>query len=180
MNWNMERKKLGEMKPADYNPREIRPEALEGLQGSIARFGMMVPIIWNKRSGRIVGGHQRYKILMAQGVEETDVVVVDLDDNEEISLNITMNNPSARGVFTKSVVQLLEQSERTMKDEFAKVGLADMLNYLSRYRFDDDGESSSRDSNAVGRVKDGMCCPRCRSVWNRKTGEVVRRTGEAK
>ena len=118
MNWIMERKKLSELHPAAYNPREIRQEAIDGLGGSIDRYGVLVPMIWNKRSGNIVGGHQRFKVLQSKGVEETDVVVVDLDDNEEVALNITMNNPATRGTFTKSVVGLLQESEKTMADDF--------------------------------------------------------------
>lgn len=180
MNWTMERKKLSEMQPADYNPREIRAEALTGLQGSIDRFGMLVPIVWNKRSGRIVGGHQRYKVLTAKGVEETDVMVVDMDDNEEVALNITLNNPAARGTFTKSVVKLLEQSQRTMSDDFQKTGLADMLNYLSRFKFEappEPGSSGGKSGGTGERVKEGMRCPRCRSIWKKASGEVVRRSG---
>jgi hypothetical protein len=186
MKWNMVRKKMSDIQPAGYNPREIRPEAITGLTGSIARFGMLEPIIWNKRSGNIVGGHQRFKVLSTQGVEETDVVVLDLDDNEEVALNITLNNPSVRGVFTKSVVKLLEQSQASMADEFQKVGLDDMLNYLKRYKFDapeekgeGKGSSGSKGTSTGGRVKDGMMCPRCRSIWNKSNGEVVRRTGVA-
>lgn len=179
MNWKMERKRLADLQPADYNPREIRPEALAGLQGSIDRFGVLVPIVWNRRSGRVVGGHQRLKVLTAKGVEETDVVVVDLDDNEEVALNITLNNPATRGTFTRSVVRLLEQTERTMADEFQKVGLGDMLNYLSRFKFEEPPEPKSGTKGGGGgdRVKDGMRCPRCRSIWRKSDGEVLRRSG---
>jgi len=180
MNCLMERKKLADLNPAEYNPREIRQEALDGLQGSIDRFGVLVPIIWNRRSGRIVGGHQRYKVLTSKGVEETDVVVVDLDNNEEVALNITMNNPATRGKFTKSVVGLLEQSEKTMKEEFKKVGLSDMLNYLSRFKFDGpagSGETGSGKGKGDGKIKEGMKCPRCQSIWRKSDGEVLHRSG---
>ena len=180
MNFVMERKKLTEMTPAEYNPREIRAEALTGLGGSIEKFGVIVPIVWNKRSGKIVGGHQRYKVLQEKGVEETDVVVVDLDDNEEVALNITLNNPATRGTFTKSVVRLLEQSKQTMADEFQKIGLDDMLNYLSRFKFQEDGGTGAgKPGSGAGTktTKEGMMCPRCRSVWRKDDGTVIHRTG---
>ena len=178
----MERKKLSELHPAAYNPREIRQEAIDGLGGSIDRYGVLVPIIWNKRSGNIVGGHQRFKVLQSKGVEETDVVVVDLDDNEEVALNITMNNPATRGTFTKSVVGLLQESEKTMADDFKTVGLADMLNYLGRYKFDQPGEGEGKKGSGKGKggtegTKEGMRCPRCRSVWKKANGEIVQRNG---
>ena len=175
----LERKKMSELKPADYNPREIRDVALEGLAGSIDKFGMIVPIIWNKRSGNIVGGHQRFKVLSEKGVEETDVVVVDLDNNEEITLNITMNNPSARGTFTKSVVGLLEKAKVDLDDDFKSIGLEDMLNYLGKYKFDKPPSSAEKKkkSSGDGTKKDGMRCPKCLSVWNKDTGEIKLRSG---
>jgi len=180
MNWQMERKRMSDMQPADYNPREIRHEALAGLQGSISKFGLLVPIVWNKRSGRIVGGHQRFKVLTAQGVEETDVVVVDMEDNEEVALNITLNNPATRGMFTKSVVGLLQQAERGMADEFQNVGLSDMLNYLSRFKFDGPVKSKKGSKSGPGdKVKEGMRCPRCLSVWRKSDGEIILRSGES-
>ena len=181
MNWNMECKKLSDMTPAGYNPRDIRKEAIEGLGGSIDRFGVLVPIIWNKRSGNIVGGHQRFKVLQSKGVEETDVVVVDLDEHDEVALNITMNNPATRGTFTKNVVTLLQDAEKTMSDEFKSVGLADMLNYLSRFKFDQPEPGGKKGSGSGGGgtegPKEGMRCPRCRSIWKKENGEIVQRNG---
>ena len=59
-------------------------------------FGLVEPIIWNRRTGHIVGGHQRYAILCAQGVEETVVSVVDLPEREEKALNLALNKISGQ------------------------------------------------------------------------------------
>ena len=90
--WPIERKKLSDLKPASYNPRVISVSAKTGLSASLEKFGIVQPIVWNKRTGNIVGGHQRCKVLIESSVEETDVVVVDLSDEEEIALNIALNN----------------------------------------------------------------------------------------
>ncbi|HUU17756.1 MAG TPA: ParB N-terminal domain-containing protein [Sedimentisphaerales bacterium] len=37
--------RMKELEPADYNPREIAAEALEGLSNSIRRFGCVEPIV---------------------------------------------------------------------------------------------------------------------------------------
>jgi ParB-like chromosome segregation protein Spo0J len=74
----IERKPLSELIPAPYNPRAISPEALAGLRGSVERFGLVEPVVWNRRTGRVVGGHQRLKVLQQMGETETQVVVVDL------------------------------------------------------------------------------------------------------
>jgi DNA modification methylase len=56
-------KKLSELKPAAYNPRTIKPKALAGLQNSMQEFGDISGVVFNVRSGNLVGGHQRTKIL---------------------------------------------------------------------------------------------------------------------
>ncbi len=91
---NIELKKLQELIPADYNPRkDLQPgdSEYEKLKRSISEFGYVEPIIWNKTTGRIVGGHQRAKVLMAQGIQEAEVVVIDFDEDKEKALNVALN-----------------------------------------------------------------------------------------
>ena len=78
--------KVADLTPAEYNPRKISDEAMQGLTASIERFGLVQPVIWNVRTERVVGGHQRLKALEAQGITETDVIVVDLPPSESTSL----------------------------------------------------------------------------------------------
>jgi len=123
----VEKKKLSELMPAGYNPRSISPEAFEGLKKSISRFGLVEPIVWNKRTGNVVGGHQRLKVLQATGVEETSVIVVELGDKEEVALNITLNNPSVKGHWTDGVQGLLESIPEDMKDDISASDLKEWL-----------------------------------------------------
>jgi ParB-like chromosome segregation protein Spo0J len=44
---------------APYNPRKISDHDLEALRRSMKFFGVVEPVVVNKRTGRIVGGHQR-------------------------------------------------------------------------------------------------------------------------
>ncbi|WP_076346923.1 ParB N-terminal domain-containing protein [Alicyclobacillus vulcanalis] len=85
---------IGKLKPSPYNPRlDIKPgdPVYDKLKRSIEEFGLVEPIVWNKRTGRVVGGHQRLKVLQEMGVEETEVVVVDLDETREKALNLALN-----------------------------------------------------------------------------------------
>ena len=50
--------------------------------------------MWNQRSGNLVGGHQRLKVLIEQGQTETDVSVVDLPPERERALNVALNKIS--------------------------------------------------------------------------------------
>ncbi|MFB0841800.1 site-specific DNA-methyltransferase [Paenibacillus oleatilyticus] len=86
---------IGLINPATYNPRiDLQPgdPAYEKLKRSIEEFGYIDPIVWNERTGNMVGGHQRYKILVnEQGRTEIEVSVVDMDPEQEKLLNIALN-----------------------------------------------------------------------------------------
>ncbi|UCC31014.1 MAG: hypothetical protein JSU86_01800 [Phycisphaerales bacterium] len=61
--------KLADLRPAPFNPREIDDAASGGLATSIAEFGDISGIVWNRRNGYLVAGHQRLKALTDQGYE---------------------------------------------------------------------------------------------------------------
>jgi ParB-like chromosome segregation protein Spo0J len=82
------------IKPAAYNPRKDLKKGdpeYEGIRKSIENFTLVEPLVWNRRTGNLVGGHQRLKVLKEQGVTEVEVSVVDLDDKDEKSLNLALN-----------------------------------------------------------------------------------------
>lgn len=88
---------VAELKAADYNPRkDLQPgdAEYEKLKRSIQEFGYVEPVIWNKRTGIVVGGHQRLKVMKDLGFTEVDCVVVDLDEAKEKALNIALNKIS--------------------------------------------------------------------------------------
>ena len=94
---NIEKKNVKELLPADYNPRkDLKPgdPEYEKLKRSIEQFGYVEPVIWNEKTGRVVGGHQRLKVLTDMGITEVDVVVVDMDTEKEKALNIALNKIS--------------------------------------------------------------------------------------
>ncbi len=90
----IERLPVGRLNPAPYNPRvDLQPgdREFEKLRRSIGEFGLVEPLVWNERSGHLVGGHQRLKVLLAQGVAEVEVSVVDLSPEREKALNLALN-----------------------------------------------------------------------------------------
>ena len=94
---NIEKKNVKDLLPADYNPRkDLKPgdPEYEKLKRSIEQFGYVEPVIWNKQTGRVVGGHQRLKVLIDSGITEVDVVVVDMNTEKEKALNIALNKIS--------------------------------------------------------------------------------------
>ena len=100
--------KLSDLKAAPYNPRKISPAALKGLQASIERFGVVQDIVVNRRSGFVVGGHQRLEALRLAKAQEVPVCWVDLDESDEKALNVALNNPHISGEFDDSLQELLQ------------------------------------------------------------------------
>ena len=94
--------------PADYNPRkDLQPgdAEYEKLKRSLEEFGYVEPVIWNKTTGNVVGGHQRLKVLIAMGMTEVDCVVVELSEEKEKALNVALNKIS--GDWDKDKLALL-------------------------------------------------------------------------
>jgi DNA modification methylase len=93
----IELKQVTDLLPAEYNPRkDLKPgdKEYEKLKRSIEQFGYVEPVIWNQTTGRVVGGHQRLKVLMDMGITEVDCVIVEMDVEKEKALNIALNKIS--------------------------------------------------------------------------------------
>ncbi|MEG1894626.1 MAG: ParB N-terminal domain-containing protein [Oscillospiraceae bacterium] len=91
--------KISELTPAEYNPRQdLQPGDLEyeKIARSIDEFGYIEPVIWNKTTGNVVGGHQRLKVLINKGYTEVDVTVIDIPEKEEKILNVALNKIQGR------------------------------------------------------------------------------------
>ena len=94
----LEKVELDKLKEAAYNPRvKLEPgmDEYERLRKSIETFGDVEPIVWNQRTGNVVGGHQRLQVLRDLGEKEATVSVVDMDEVAEKRLNLALNK--ARG-----------------------------------------------------------------------------------
>lgn len=94
-------KKLNE---APYNPRvklESGMPEWEKLKRSIERFDNIVPLVWNERTGNLVGGHQRLAVLKSLGRKKADVSVVNISEEEEKILNIALNKIKGRWDYDK-------------------------------------------------------------------------------
>lgn len=112
--------KRSQVKNAKYNPRKITDEARQKLRENIKRVGLLTPIVWNKRTGNIVSGHQRISAL--DSLEKNKdyslrVACVDLDEKTEREQNVFFNNPEAQGEFD------LEKLETMFKDEDCKLNI---------------------------------------------------------
>ena len=98
---------------APYNPRkDLQPgdPEYQKIARSIEKYGCVEPIIWNEKTGNVIGGHQRLKVLAATegfaaggvgvlaatGAVEVDVSVVQLSLENEKALNLALNKISGQ------------------------------------------------------------------------------------
>jgi len=146
----IKRMPLSKLKPAAYNPRQISDGAMSGLKASLKRFGLVQPLVLNKRTGNLVGGHQRYKALVDQGVKEADVVVVDLPETEEKALNMTLNNPEIQGEFTAGALDILASIEMDAPDLADDTLLSTLKKTLGAEDFETDGAEEGDDKPVEG------------------------------
>lgn len=87
----IEKKNIKDLIPAPYNARKSNAKQEAQLKASLEKFGVVEPIIFNKQTGYIVGGHFRVRELKKLGYKEVDCVIVDLNEQDERELNIRLN-----------------------------------------------------------------------------------------
>lgn len=107
---------VGDLRPSPYNPRKITPAQLRMLAKSMAEFGDLGGLVVNTRTGNVISGHQRHKVLdkswpitvtqrhepanavgtVAEGYVDTPwgrwtYREVDFDDRQEKAANLAAN-----------------------------------------------------------------------------------------
>ena len=98
--------------PAEYNPRKISDTEYEKLANSINEFGFVDPIIINLNNNHIIGGHQRYTVLLDQYIQN--------GENEELNL-----------IRLGDIGWIFPETELTIHDEDYEKALNIALNQIS-------------------------------------------------
>jgi len=100
-----------QIKNAPYNPRKIAQANRVKLEQLLTEFGLVETLVWNSRTGNLVGGHQRLAILdlLSESGENYSltVAVVDLDEVREKALNASLNAKSAQGEYDSEKLKSL-------------------------------------------------------------------------
>ncbi len=107
-----------DLNDAPYNPRiKLQPGIPEydKLKHSIETFGIVEPIVYNKRTGNVVGGHQRLQVLKDMGKQTVPCSVIDIDEDEEKLLNIALNKIKGQWDYGK-----LEELIKDLDSELAE------------------------------------------------------------
>lgn len=99
---------------APYNPRILSADAKRRLKASLQKVGLVQPIVWNRQTGHVVGGHQRLAQLDAlEGTENytLTVAVLDVDETREKEINILLNNTLVSGDWDYEELKAVLNSE---------------------------------------------------------------------
>lgn len=116
-------KRISDLNPAPYNPRKALKSgdpAYEKLKKSILEFGDVGLIVWNRRTGNIVGGHQRLQVHKDLGHETVQVMEVDLPLEKEKALNLALNRIS--GTWDKDKLSEVLAGLVPTREDFLALG----------------------------------------------------------
>jgi ParB-like chromosome segregation protein Spo0J len=163
----IEKVRLQDLKPADYNPRKISGPEFEKLKRSIEEFGYVDLIIKNERTGAIVGGHQRYKALDELGYDEIDIAVVDLDETKEKALNIALNKISGDWDIEKLKDILLELDTGEVDVELTGFDLSEIEEMMTK-TYQDLNDNDEINLDDFDDENFDYCCPNCDFHFNSK------------
>lgn len=174
--------KITELKPAEYNPRRISDEDYQKLKNSISTFGLVDPIIVNLKNMHIVGGHQRYDVLLDEhmldndflaelpmirlgdvGFVFTDTELSIRDDDHEKALNLALNKISGEWDNDK-LAEVLEELELSPID-IQLTGFDDLelteLQFENDIEYDDDISDSDLSEDIIPKEVKKIICPYC-------------------
>ena len=170
-----EPKSIADLKAADYNPRAVSDEALEGLKVSLGEFGDLSGIVYCSRSGHLVAGHQRIRALKEQHgdalkLEGGDVVtpdgkrfpvrIVDWGEAREKAANVAANNPHIAGDFTADLGAVIADITLELPDLAEALRLPE-LTFVMPSDIPDDNQDINEDDLANTANE----CPKCGFKW---------------
>ncbi len=107
-----------ELLPDLENPRRISEETLDNLKESLVQYGFIQPVIYNKRTNQIVGGHQRVKAAVKEGLTEIPVIYVNWSKKKQKSANLALNRISGEWDYLKleDYIQSIDLEEKDIDD----------------------------------------------------------------
>lgn len=181
--------KITDLKPAEYNPRRISDDDYQKLKNSISTFGLVDPIIVNLKNMHIVGGHQRYDVLLDEhmmdndflaelpmirlgdvGFVFTDTELSIRDDDHERALNLALNKISGEWDNDKlaEVLEDLEDSDLDLElTGFDDLELTE-LQFENDIEYDDDISDSDLSEDIPPKEVKRIICPYCGKEFDEK------------
>ena len=117
------------LKPDPKNDRKWSAEALAGLKTAIGVLGYVDPIIVNRKTGLMVGGHMRRAALIADGADTAPFVVVGTWTKDEARvLSESLNSQATQGRYVlKKARKNLDELQKVLPDLYVQLGLGMIL-----------------------------------------------------
>lgn len=164
------KRKVGELSEFPTNPRQMSKEMFEQLVHSVREFGLVEPIVVNKKN-QVVGGNHRLKVLKQEfgDDKEVEVVVVDFSPSKEQRLNIALNGIS--GEFENDQLKTILQSLQQQNEDILNLGFTkEDLQILLEGDLKTDW-SQTPVAELTDSVDRQITCPFCQKSFVVKKGE---------
>lgn len=123
---------LGDLVPAEYNPRKISLHELDKLEHNLEQFGLVDPIIINLANNKIIGGHQRFLVLKQKYDDSMSLNLLKLGDIGWVFLDETL------GIDDEDSEKALNISLNKLSGEWDLIKLEELLQNISQQGFDTD------------------------------------------
>jgi len=119
----METWRRSQIKEHPQNPRHITEAARAKLRRKMKDVGLLQPLIVNRRTGYLLGGHQRLGVMdsLERYIEgkndySLDVAVVDLPEKDELAMLVFLNNQSAQGAWDTDLLSEIGAGDVSFED----------------------------------------------------------------
>ena len=109
---------IAEMLSDPKNAREHPEPNLKAVEDSLRQFGQVEPIVVNKRTEYIVGGHGRVDAMKRLGWTEVECVYVDLDEPAAIALGLALNRTSELAQWDMPLLECALQELKALESPF--------------------------------------------------------------
>lgn len=168
---------VDEVKPNPKNPRiDLRPgmPLYEKLKHSIEHYDYVDPIIWNKTTGMIVSGHQRFQVMKdlaeerGEKFDTVDVMQVEMSEAEQDSFMVAVNKITGLWDTEKLSALFQELSEEDLSyTGYEDFEIEALLNNNDSPVFSEEGGSDEGEFKEYGGdSKTKHVCPKCGYEWN--------------
>jgi len=97
---------------APYNPRKITEGNRKRLKAGLKTYGNVQPIVVNKPTMNIVGGHKRlneFDDLLRRPDYELTVAMINVSEKDEAAINVLLNNESVMGTWDIPALQNIKE-----------------------------------------------------------------------
>ena len=117
---------LAGLLPDPRNARTHGPRNIDAIKASLTAFGQVEPLVLNRRTGQLVGGHGRVEAMQAIGWTEAAVTEVDLDPIQATALGLALNRSAELAEWDEAMLaELLQEIDRAPEVELELVGFTD-------------------------------------------------------